>query len=142
MRPSPWLRLTALAGAAGTFAAVVSGSAGLGTGHQVLAALALPPLAAVAAAAWVGHRELLPSALAAVVLFGLAAAITSPGLHLALSALAFAASLVLAAQSWRGAPRTLQHSVTWGLSGVCPRLRDADEAANHVAATAHGAAAG
>jgi protoheme IX farnesyltransferase len=117
MRPSPWLRLTAFAGAAGTFAAVVSGSAGLGTGHQVLAALALPPLAAVAAAAWVGHRELLPSALAALVLFGLAAAITSPAIHLALAALAFAASLVLAAQSWRGAPRTLQHSVTWDFRG-------------------------
>ena len=117
MRPSPWLRLTALAGAAGTFAAVVSGSAGLGTGHQVLAALALPPLAAVAAAAWVNHRELLPSALAALTLFGLAAAITSPGIHLALSALAFAASLILAAQSWRGAPTTLQHSVTWDFRG-------------------------
>jgi protoheme IX farnesyltransferase len=114
---SPWLRLTALGGAAGTFVAVVSGSAGLGTGHQVLAALALPPLAAVAAAAWVGHRELLPSAVAALVLFGLAAAITSPGIHLALSALAFAASLVLAAQSWRGAPTTLQQTVTRGLGG-------------------------
>jgi protoheme IX farnesyltransferase len=114
---SPWLRLTALGGAAGTFVAVVSGSAGLGAGHQVLAALALPPLAAVAAAAWVGHRELLPSAVAALGLFGLAAAITSPGIHLALSALAFAASLVLAAQSWRGAPTTLQHSVTWEFRG-------------------------
>ena len=114
---SPWLRLTALGGAAGIFVAVVSGSAGLGTGHQVLAALALPPLAAVAAAAWVGHRELLPSAVAALALFGLAAAITSPGIHLALAALAFAASLVLAAQSWRGIPRTLQHSVTWDFQG-------------------------
>jgi heme o synthase len=114
---SPWLRLTALGGAAGTFVAVVSGSAGLGTGHQVLAALALPPLAAVAAAAWVGHRELLPSAVAALVLFGLAAAITSPGIHLVLAALAFAASLVLAAQSWRGVPKTLQHSVTWDFRG-------------------------
>jgi heme o synthase len=114
---SPWLRLTALGGAAGTFVAVVSGSAGLGTGHQVLAALALPPLAAVAAAAWVGHRELFPSAVAALVLFGLAAAITSPGIHLALAALAFAASLVLAALSWRGSPKTLQQTVTWDLRG-------------------------
>jgi protoheme IX farnesyltransferase len=115
---SPWLRLTALGGAAGTFVAVVSGSAGLGAGHRVLAALALPPLAAVAAAAWVGHRELLPSAVAALVLFGLAAAITSPRIHLALAALAFAASLVLAAQSWRGVPKTLQHSVTWDFRGT------------------------
>ena len=53
MSPGPWLRLTALGGAAGTLVAVVSGSAGLGAGHRVLAALALPPLAAVAAAAWI-----------------------------------------------------------------------------------------
>ena len=65
----------------------------------MLAALALPPLAAVTAAAWVSYRRLLPSALAALALFGLAAAITAPGLHLALAALAFAATLVLAAQS-------------------------------------------
>ena len=50
MTPSPWLRLTALAAAAGPFVAVVSGSIGLGAGHRVLAALALPPLAAVTAA--------------------------------------------------------------------------------------------
>ena len=86
MSPSPWLRLTALAGAAGTFVAVVSGSVGLGTGHRVLAALALPPLAAVAAAAWISYRRLLPTAVTALALFGLAAAVTAPGLHLALSA--------------------------------------------------------
>jgi heme o synthase len=117
MSPSPWLRLTALAGAAGTFVAVVSGSVGLGTGHRVLAALALPPLAAVAAAAWISYRRLFPTAVTALALFGLAAAVTAPGLHLALSALAFAASLVLAAQSWSGAEGTLQHSVTKSLGG-------------------------
>ena len=117
MRPSPWLRLTALAGAAGTFVAVVSGSADLGTGHRVLAALALPPLAAVAAAAWINYRRLLPSALAALALFGLAAAITAPGLHLALSALSFAATLVLVAQCWSRTGATLQHSVTSDLRG-------------------------
>ena len=37
MSPGIWLRLTALAGAAGAFVAVVSGSAGFGTGHRVLA---------------------------------------------------------------------------------------------------------
>ena len=57
MRPSFWLRLTAVLGAAGTLVAVISGSAGLGAGHQVLAALALPPLAAVVAAAWVEHQQ-------------------------------------------------------------------------------------
>ena len=117
MTPSPWLRLTALAGAAGTFVAVLSGSIGLGTGHRVLAALALPPLAAVTAAAWVSYRRLLPSAMAAMVLFGLAAAITAPGLHLALSALAFAATLVLTAQSWSRSQQTLQQVVTWDFRG-------------------------
>ena len=92
MRPGPWLRLTALAGAAGTLLAVVSGTAQLGAGHRVLAALALPPLAAVTAAAWISYRRLLPAACAALALFGLAAAVTAPGLHLALAAMAFAAS--------------------------------------------------
>jgi heme o synthase len=101
---SPWLRLTALGGAAGTFVAVVSGSAGLGTGHQVLAALALPPLAAVVAAAWISHRRLLGPSVTALVLFGLAAAVTAPGLHLALSGLAFAASVVVGAMTFRGRP--------------------------------------
>jgi heme o synthase len=112
MRPSFWLRLTALLGAAGTLVAVVSGSAGLGTAHRVLAALALPPLAAVVAAAWVSHRRLLYPSVAALVLFGLAAAVTAPGIHLALSALAFAATLVVVAQSWRGTEPTLQQTVT------------------------------
>ena len=107
----------AICGAAGTLVAVVSGSAGLGTAHRVLAALALPPLAAVTAAAWINYRRLLPSALAALVLFGLAAAITAPALHLALSALAFAATLVLVAQSWSRGERTLHQTVTWDLRG-------------------------
>jgi len=90
----------------------VSGSAGLGTAHRVLAALALPPLAAVVAAAWVSHRRLLYPSVAALVLFGLAAAVTAPGIHLALSAMAFAATLVVVAQSWRGTEPTLQQTVT------------------------------
>jgi protoheme IX farnesyltransferase len=110
-KPGPWLRLMALGGAAGTLLAVVSGSAELGASHRVLAALALPPLAAVAAAAWISYRRLLPAALAALALFGLAAAVTAPGLHLALAAMAFAATLVTTAQSWRGAPQTLQQTV-------------------------------
>jgi protoheme IX farnesyltransferase len=83
---------------------VISGSTGLGTAHRVLAALALPPLAAVVAAAWISYRRLLPPSLVALVLFGLAAAVTAPGLHLALSALAFGASVVVAAMTFRGAP--------------------------------------
>ena len=111
MRPGPWLRLTAIGGGAGTLLAVVSGSAALGAGHNALAAVALPPLAAVVAAAWVSYRRLLGPAVSALVLFGLAAAVTAPGLHLALAALAFAASLVTAALSWRGTPQTLQQTV-------------------------------
>ena len=114
MRPGFWLRVTALGGAAATLLAVVSGTAGLGAGHRVLAALALPPLAAVTAAAWVAYRRLLAPAVAALVLFGLAAAVTIHGLHLALSALAFAATLVVTTQSWSGAPQTLQQSVARG----------------------------
>jgi protoheme IX farnesyltransferase len=104
MKPSFWLRLTAVLGVAGTLVAVISGSAGLGAGHRVLAALALPPLAAVVAAAWVEHRRLLYPSMAALVLFGLAAAITAPGVHLALAAVALAAAVVSAAATFRGEP--------------------------------------
>jgi heme O synthase-like polyprenyltransferase len=51
------------------------------------------------------------TALAALALFGLAAAVTAPGLYLALAALAFAATLVTAAQSWSGATQTSQQTV-------------------------------
>src|SRR5262249_40810081 len=87
MRPGPFLRLTAIGGAVGTLVAVVSGTAGLGAGPQVLAALALPPLAAVVVVAWTSYRQLLAPSLTALVLFGLAAAVTAPGVHLALAAL-------------------------------------------------------
>jgi heme o synthase len=92
--PGTWLRLTALAAAGATALAVVSGAAGLGAAHRLLAALALPPLVALVAAAWFAHRRLLPSALAALVLFGTAALLTSDVLHVAAAAVAFAASLV------------------------------------------------
>ncbi len=99
-RPGPWLQLAALLGVAGTVAAVVSGT--LGAEHELISALALPPLAAVAVAAWVAHRRLLTPALLAVVLFGVAAAVTAPGLHVAFAAAALAAALVCAAQCFRG----------------------------------------
>ena len=44
-----WARLTALLAVGGTALAVVSGAAGWGTAHRVLAAVALPPLAALTA---------------------------------------------------------------------------------------------
>jgi protoheme IX farnesyltransferase len=102
--PGPWLRLAALGGAAATLLAVVSGTVGPETAHSLLSALALPPLLAVAVAAWVAYPRLLAPALAALVLFGAAAAVTAPGVHAALAALAFAAALVSAVGCFRGEP--------------------------------------
>jgi heme o synthase len=103
-RPGPWLRLASLFAAAATLLAVVSGAASLGAAHQVLAALVLPPLLALASAAVLAHRRLLLPSLTALVLFGAAALVTAPGLHLALAAVAFAASLVLVVAVHRGEP--------------------------------------
>ncbi|MFL5925638.1 MAG: heme o synthase [Gaiellaceae bacterium] len=97
-----WGRLTAVAAVLGTGLAVVSGAAGWDTAHRLLAGLALPPLAALAATAWVSARRLLPAALAAIVLFGLAALLTGRVPHLAFAALALAATVVLAAGTFRG----------------------------------------
>jgi protoheme IX farnesyltransferase len=103
-RPGPWLRLTALFASAAVLLAVVSGAASLGAAHRVLAALALPPLVAIVVVAWIAHRRLLVPALSALVLFGVAALVTLPGLHLALAAVAFAATLVLTVATYRGEP--------------------------------------
>jgi heme o synthase len=97
-----WARLTAVAAVLGTGLAVVSGAAGWDTAHRVLAALALPPLAALAATAWVSARRLLPAALTALVLFGLAAFLTGRVVHLTFASLALAATAVLAAGAFRG----------------------------------------
>ena len=98
-----WARLTAVAAVLGTGLAVVSGAAGWGTTHRVLAAIALPPLAALAATAWVSARRLLPVALSALILFGLAALLTGRALHLTFASLALAATVFLAAGTFRGA---------------------------------------
>jgi protoheme IX farnesyltransferase len=103
-RPGAWLRLTALFGAGATLLAVISGAASLGAAHRVLAGLALPPLLAVVVAAKVAHPRLLAPAAGALILFGIAALVTAPGAHLALSAVAFAGSLVAAAATYRGRP--------------------------------------
>jgi heme o synthase len=100
--PSPWLRLVALGASAATLLAVISGAASLGAAHQLLSALALPPLVAVLVAAWLGHRRLVVPALLSIALFGLAALITVEGLHLAAAAVAFASTLVLTALTFRG----------------------------------------
>ena len=102
--PGPWLRLTAFAGAGATLLAVISGAAGLGAAHRVLAALALPPLVAVGVAAWIAHRRLVPASVTALTLFGVATVLTMHAAHVASAALAFAAALVSAAETCRGAP--------------------------------------
>lgn len=102
-RPGPWLRLTALFAAAAVLLAVISGAASLGAAHRVLAALALPPLVALVVAARLAHPRLLVPAVGALVLFGVAALVTAPGLHLALSAVAFAGTLVATVATYRGA---------------------------------------
>src|SRR6266566_509956 len=92
IRPGPWLRLIAIGAAAAAALAVVSGALSLHTAHRVLAALAVPPLAALVAAAWVAHRRLLVPSVAALGLFIAAAggfpsawlfAVTMTGLALA-----------------------------------------------------------
>jgi heme o synthase len=97
-----WARLTATAAVAGTGLAVVSGAAGWSTAHRVLAALALPPLAALTATAWVSARRLLPASVASLVSFGLAALVTGPAPHLVFASLAFAGTAFVAASTFRG----------------------------------------
>src|SRR4051812_21978744 len=105
--PSPWLRLVALGASAATLLAVVSGAASLGAAHQLLSALALPPLAAIAVAAWLEHRRLLAPALVSIALFGAAALLTARGVHLAAAAVAFASTVVLTALVHRGSTEPL-----------------------------------
>ena len=94
---SPWLRLLSLWAAGAVLLAVVSGAAELGAAHDGLAAMALPPLAALVVASWFRHRQVLPYAVTALGLFGAAAYMTARGLHLALAAGALAAALLVAA---------------------------------------------
>jgi protoheme IX farnesyltransferase len=116
-----WLRLCGLAAAAATLLAVVSGATGLGTAHELLSALALPPLVALCVAAWLTYRRLIVPSLAALVLFGIAALVTADGLHLAAAACAFGASLVLAALVHRG-PVTIDGSARDYLTLTKPRV--------------------
>jgi heme o synthase len=92
----PWTRLMAVGAVAGTGLAVVSGAAGWGTAHRLLAALTLPWLVGLLLVAWLSARRLLVPALVAVVLFGFAALLTARVVHLTAAALAFAATVVLA----------------------------------------------
>jgi protoheme IX farnesyltransferase len=103
VRPGLALRLTALAAALAALIAVVSGVSASGGLHRVLAALALPPLLAVAVSAY-AHRRLLLPALFALASFLLAAAVTPHVLHVAFAAVALAAASVLAVACLRGRP--------------------------------------
>ena len=104
LAPGVWLRLTALSAAAACCAAVVSGALELGTAHRALAALALPPLCALVAAAWIAHRRLLAPAAGALGAFLAAALVTPRPAHLALAGLSLAAALVAAAACFQGEP--------------------------------------
>ena len=101
----PWFRLTAIAATAASAVAVASGAGGLGAAHRLLASLALPPLVALLVASVLTIRRLAAPWALVLVLFGIAAlAVGDGGLHLALSALALAASSVVTVLSFRGAP--------------------------------------
>ena len=104
LRPGPWLRLTALGPAAAAALAVVSGALSVHAAHRALAALAVPPLAALVAAAWVAHRRLLVPSAAALGLFLVAALVTLRPLHIAFASVALAAALIAAARTWGGEP--------------------------------------
>jgi heme o synthase len=102
LAPGPWLRLSALLAAGGTLLAVISGAEGLGTAHRLLAALVVPPLAALVISAWYAHRRLVPMVLVASALFAGAAAAPSAHAHSGLAAFALAALVVVVAESFRG----------------------------------------
>ena len=96
--------MSAVGAVAGTALAVVSGAAGWGTAHRLLAALARDTRTwREGYPAWTSARRLLPAAAAAVVLFGLAALVTAEDLHLGFAAAAFAATALLGLQVFRRA---------------------------------------
>jgi protoheme IX farnesyltransferase len=74
----------------------------LHTAHRALAALAVPPLAALVAAGWVAHRRLVWPAVAALASFLAAALVIGRPLHIAFAAVALAAALVATAETLRG----------------------------------------
>jgi heme o synthase len=102
LAPGLWLRLIALAASSATLLAAISGALGPARAHRLLAVLALPPLVALAVAAWSAHRRLLPASLAGLALFGAAGLSTAPAGHVVLASLACAATAAAAAQAFRG----------------------------------------
>jgi protoheme IX farnesyltransferase len=143
----------AVAASGATLLAVVSGAAHLGAAHRLLAALALPPLLALFVAGLTAHRRLLAPSLAALLLFGAAALVMPRGLHIALAALAFGATLVATAQSrrslvtqryegsWRDyvtltKPRIMSLLLLTGLCGLFAGARGLPSAGTAIAAMA------
>ena len=126
-RPGPWLRLTALAAAARLLRGRGHRRARLGAAHRGLSALALPPLAALVAAAWVAHRRLLAPALVSLGCFLAAALVTPKPAHLALAA-------PRARRRARGSCADLPRRARRGR--LVARLRHAHQAADHDAAAA------
>ena len=104
-RPGPALRLCALVGAFAAMLVVATAALDLGTTHQVLALVALPPLIALVIASWLAYRGLLRATVPAVALFAVAIATWwSPALHVLFAAAALAAALVASAAVFRGEP--------------------------------------
>ena len=97
----PWLRLCGLGATAAAAATVASGS--LGIAHRALAAIALPPLVALAVAAWRAHPRLLPWALASLVSFLVAIGTWWVGaVHVAAAAVALGVIAATTVQLYRG----------------------------------------
>jgi protoheme IX farnesyltransferase len=132
LTPGPWLRLAALLAAAATGAGIVAAAAGQGRAHDLIALVALAPLLALAAAAWLLHSGLrrpvavaLGLLLAEVALGGVISlsgkSTALAAAHVALAALSFAATLVVAVRV-RGDGRAVPGSLRDYLILTKPRI--------------------
>jgi protoheme IX farnesyltransferase len=112
--PGPWLRLTAVSAVAAAALVVASGALGLRLAHPTLALIALPPIVALATAAYAVHPHLRSWWTAALALMlaeagsGAIVALTGGGaagaVHLALAVAALAATAAAAGATMRTAP--------------------------------------
>ena len=99
--PGPWLRACAAFGAVATGVAAASGP--LGITHRALVGIALPPLVAVAIAAWHSYPRLrLPASGAVAAFVGASVTWWIAPVHVTFAAVAFAGSAVTAALAFRG----------------------------------------
>jgi protoheme IX farnesyltransferase len=102
-RPGVSLRVLAAVQLAAVAAAVGSGWDG-GVAHRLVAAVALPPLAALGLTALLARPRLRPPVGATLVLFGLAAVVRLEPLHLGIALGALAAAAVTLAATFAGDP--------------------------------------